>query len=191
MSKHNVSEIQLSRFYLRAEIESSLRNAVLKYKQDNILDKDETVDNAQERINCTSFMLMKSAYRHVSLSTDFLKCEVLAFTSRTVRIVFWDVTQCSLLNTREAFSLHALTAVLGLYLSPKADDFRVTCSHLYYIRPPPNWFTLRLSLCQYSRFNVLKIEAANASETHVNTTLRSVIYKKVAMRFFYELISGI
>jgi hypothetical protein len=35
---------QLSRFYLRTEIESNLQNVVFL----NILDKDETMDNVQE-----------------------------------------------------------------------------------------------------------------------------------------------
>jgi hypothetical protein len=45
---------QLNRFYLKMETESSLRNAVLKYKQDNILDKTWTRDNVQKHNICTN-----------------------------------------------------------------------------------------------------------------------------------------
>jgi hypothetical protein len=38
---------------LKTEINSSIRNVVLKYKQD-ILDKEETMDNVQKRNICTS-----------------------------------------------------------------------------------------------------------------------------------------
>jgi hypothetical protein len=44
---------QLSRFYLKTEAESRLRN-VLKEKQDGVLDKDKTMDNVQKRNICTS-----------------------------------------------------------------------------------------------------------------------------------------
>jgi hypothetical protein len=49
MGTSSVYWAQLSRFYLRTEIESSLRNVILKYKQDDILNKGETMDNVQER----------------------------------------------------------------------------------------------------------------------------------------------
>jgi hypothetical protein len=59
-SKHNVSETgfcldwaQQSRFYLNTETESSLRNVVLKNKQDGALDKDKTLDNVQKHNICT------------------------------------------------------------------------------------------------------------------------------------------
>jgi hypothetical protein len=35
------------------EIESSLRNVVLEHKQNDILDKDEMMDNVQERNICS------------------------------------------------------------------------------------------------------------------------------------------
>jgi hypothetical protein len=55
MGTSSVCWTQLSRFCLRTEIEriQSQKRCVLKYKQDDILDKDETMDNVQERNNCT------------------------------------------------------------------------------------------------------------------------------------------
>jgi hypothetical protein len=39
---------------MKTKIKSSLRNVVLKHTQDDILDKDETMDNVQERNICTN-----------------------------------------------------------------------------------------------------------------------------------------
>jgi hypothetical protein len=41
---------QLSRFYLKTETETSMRNVVLKYKQDGVLDENRTMDNVQKYI---------------------------------------------------------------------------------------------------------------------------------------------
>jgi hypothetical protein len=65
---------QLSRFYLRREIQSSLRNAVLKYKQDNILNKAETMDNVQECNNCTnlpSSQTFRSLIQYLSIISSW------------------------------------------------------------------------------------------------------------------------
>jgi hypothetical protein len=41
---NSIDWAQLSRFYLKTETESSLRNVVLKYKQDGVLDKKKQDD---------------------------------------------------------------------------------------------------------------------------------------------------
>jgi hypothetical protein len=62
ITKHNVSETSLSpssgKTYsvlsnLKTETESSHRNVVLKYKQDDVLDKNRTMDNVQKHNICT------------------------------------------------------------------------------------------------------------------------------------------
>jgi hypothetical protein len=63
------------------EIESSLGNVVLKYKQDDILDKDETMFNVQERNNCTNLPSSQTirSYLHnqygPAMSPNFRKLE--------------------------------------------------------------------------------------------------------------------
>jgi hypothetical protein len=46
----------MSRFYLNTERESSLRNVVLKYKQDGVLDKNRKMDNIQKHNICKSII---------------------------------------------------------------------------------------------------------------------------------------
>jgi hypothetical protein len=45
---------QLSRFHLKTEWESSLRNVVLKYKQEGVLDKNKAMDNVQKHNICSN-----------------------------------------------------------------------------------------------------------------------------------------
>jgi hypothetical protein len=44
----------MSRFYLKTEIESSLRNVVLKINMTVFLDKDRTTENVQKHNICTN-----------------------------------------------------------------------------------------------------------------------------------------
>jgi hypothetical protein len=57
------------------EIESCLQNDVSKYKQDGILDKDETMDNVQERNNRTNLPSSQTfrsyLLRHSSVALAF------------------------------------------------------------------------------------------------------------------------
>jgi hypothetical protein len=54
ISTSSIDWAQLSRFYLKTDIESSLRNVVLKNKQGCVLDKDMTMDNVQKHNICTN-----------------------------------------------------------------------------------------------------------------------------------------
>jgi hypothetical protein len=56
---------QLSKSYLKTETEPSLRNVVLKDKQDNVLDKDKTLDIVQNRNVYT-----KSVYAYRALCSN-------------------------------------------------------------------------------------------------------------------------
>jgi hypothetical protein len=47
--------IKMSRFYLKTERESSLRNIVFLNKQDDVLDKNRTMDNVQKHNTCANW----------------------------------------------------------------------------------------------------------------------------------------
>jgi hypothetical protein len=44
---------------MKTGTEPSLRNVVLKYKEDGVLDKSMTMDNVQKRNICTTYKLEK------------------------------------------------------------------------------------------------------------------------------------
>jgi hypothetical protein len=57
---NSIDWAQLSRFYLKTWTESSLRNVVLKNKQDGVSDKDETMDNVQKHNICSLDFVRRS-----------------------------------------------------------------------------------------------------------------------------------
>jgi hypothetical protein len=53
----SVDWAQLTRFHLKTDTESSLRNVVLKYKQAGVLYENKTTDNIQKYNICTSISI--------------------------------------------------------------------------------------------------------------------------------------
>jgi hypothetical protein len=52
MGTSSIDWAQLCRFYLKTEIECSLRNVVLNKKQDGVLNKNRTMDNVPKHNSC-------------------------------------------------------------------------------------------------------------------------------------------